>query len=118
MKKVTQDSVEQHFSKCDSALWGIYSRVLASVEKFGPVKVESKKTSIHLCNRTAFAGIRVMNNCIALTIKSDNDIENRRIVDHEQTSANRWHLLVKLSSATDVDKELVKWLRNAYELSS
>lgn len=115
---VAQTTVEQHFAKCDVELRKIYSSVIATVEKFGPVTVESKKTSIHICNKSAFAGIRVMSNCLALTIKSDKDIVNRRIVNHEQTSANRWHLDVKLRSAKDIDKELVKWLRNAYDLSS
>jgi hypothetical protein len=118
MMSEAQNTVEQHFSKCDVDLQKIYSSVIATVERFGAITVESKKTSIHICNRTAFAGIRVMSNCIALTIKSDKDIQNCRIVSHEQTSANRWHLVVKLHSAKDLDKELVNWLQNAYDLSS
>lgn len=118
MKKATQKTVDQHFSGRDSSLQKIFFRVLAAAGKFGPVSVEPKKTSIHLCNRTAFAGIRVMSNCIALTVKSGKNIENSRIVEHEQTSANRWHLVVRLYSAKDVNRELVNWLRTAYDLSS
>ncbi|MBL8852886.1 MAG: hypothetical protein JNK57_02830 [Planctomycetaceae bacterium] len=116
--KAAQPTVEAHFAKCDLELRDIFSRLIATVEKFGSVTVEAKKTSIHLCNKTAFAGIRVMSKCIALTIKADKDLENPRITKHEQTSAHRWHLDVKLHSTKDLDKELVKWLRHAYDLSA
>ena len=111
-------NVDEHFTKCEPQLRDVFSRFMEAVETFGPVRLESKKTSIHICNRTAFAGVRVMRKCIALTIKSDRDIDDSRFVRHEQTSANRWHLDVKLHSADDIDEQLLRWLRNAYDLSS
>jgi hypothetical protein len=74
-----------------------------------------KKTSIHLVNRTAFAGVATRKSAIILTIKRD----RRRSIPHksEQTSASRSHHEVRLMSAVDVDAELVKWLPGAYALS-
>jgi hypothetical protein len=48
---------------------------------------------------------------------SDRQIPSPRIHKSEQTSAKRFHHEVKLTSPTDVDSELVKWLKDAYALS-
>jgi hypothetical protein len=40
------------------------------------------------------------------------------VFKHEQASANRWHLEVKLAAPADVDRELTSWLAEAYELSA
>ena len=50
-------------------------------------------------------------------IKSDREISSPRIHKSEQTSAQRFHHEVKLTSPAEVDSELVKWLKDAYELS-
>jgi hypothetical protein len=54
---------------------------------------------------------------VILTIKSAAKIANERIFRAEQTSANRWHLKVRLASETDVDAQLREWLRAAYDLA-
>lgn len=118
MKKAPQNPVEQHFAKSDPLVRDVYAHLLGAVESFGPIIVEAKKTSIHLCHRTAFAGVRVRSKYLILTVKSDTDITSKRIVAHEQTSANRWHLDIRLSTIDEVDKELLTWLRNGYDLSS
>jgi hypothetical protein len=110
-------TVKSHFENKDSAVHQIYDRILKSTLKFGPVIEEPKKTSIHLVNRTAFAGVATRKNSIVLTIKSDRKISSPRIHKSEQTSASRFHHEVKLTSPTDVDAELLKWLKDGYALS-
>jgi len=96
----------------------IYDAVQAAAQSFGAVGVEPKKTSIHLTNKTAFAGIATRREFLILTIKSDRDIKSKRIFKREQTSANRWHHEIKLHNAADVDPELKNWLEAAYRLSA
>lgn len=55
---------------------------------------------------------------IILTIKSDRKVASPRIHKSEQVSAHRFHHEVKLTSVSDVDEELMSWLRNAYEMSA
>jgi uncharacterized protein DUF5655 len=43
--------------------------------------------------------------------------QQRRIHKSEQTSARRYHHEVKLTSAAEVNAELLKWLKGAYALS-
>ncbi|PYS22083.1 MAG: hypothetical protein DMF72_14945 [Acidobacteria bacterium] len=88
------------------------------MKKFGRVIEDPKKTSIHLVNKTAFAGVATRNKAIVLTIKSDRELSSPRFHKSEQTSARRFHHEVKLTSIAEVDAELLDWLKAAYELSS
>jgi hypothetical protein len=110
-------SVKSHFDGKDAAVRQIYDRLLKAAGKFGPVAEEPKKTSIHLANKTAFAGVATQKRAVVLTIKSDRKLSSPRIHKSEQTSANRFHHEVKLTSLSDVDSELVTWLKDAYALS-
>ena len=111
-------TVKSHFESKDPVVRQIYDRVLKSVAKFGPVGEEPKKTSIHLVRKSAFAGVATQKKAIVLTIKSDRKISSPRIHKSEQTSASRFHHETKLTSPAEVNAELLKWLRDAYELSA
>jgi hypothetical protein len=92
--------------------------LLQAAAKLGPILEEPKKTSIHLVNKTAFAGVATRKSALVLTIKSDRKLSSPRIHKSEQTSANRFHHEVKLTSPAEVDSELVQWLKDAYALSA
>ena len=110
-------TVKSHFDGKDKAVRSIYDLLLKNARKFGSVAEEPKKTSIHLVNKTAFAGVATRKSAIILTIKSDRKLSNPRIHKSEQTSAKRFHHEVKLTSPGDVGSVLVKWLKDAYALS-
>ena len=74
-------------------------------------------TSIHLVRTTAFAGVATRKSWLILTLKSAADLKSLRIKKHEQASANRWHLEIKLESTAGVDRELKHWLAAAYKLA-
>jgi hypothetical protein len=111
-------TVTSHFEGKAPVVLQIYKQVLKSLRQFGPVIEEPKKTSIHLVNATAAAGVATRKEYLILTLKSDRKLTSPRIHKSEQTSAKRFHHEVKLSSPADVDAELAGWLREAYELSA
>ena len=111
-------TVKSHFENKDAAVRQIYDRLLKATGKFGPVAEDPKKTSIHLVNKTAFAGVATRKSAMVLTIKSDRRLTSPRIHKSEQTSAQRFHHEVKLTAPAEVDSELVKWLQDAYALSA
>ena len=45
------------------------------------------------------------------------DIMHVRIIKHEQASAHRWHLNVKLEHPRDVDATVAAWITQAYGLA-
>ncbi len=114
----TEVALEPHFAGKAPTVKKIYDHLLKHSRKFGPVIEEPKKTSIHLVNKTAFAGVATRKGVIVLTIKSDRKLSSPRIHKSEQTSANRFHHEVKLTSPAEVDSEILGWLKNAYALSA
>jgi hypothetical protein len=111
-------SILDHFAGKDPLVLQIYQRLLVETRKFGPVVEEPKKTSIHLVNKSAFAGVVTRKTSILLNIKSSVPIRDARIVHAEQVSAGRFHQEVKLGAPGDVDAVLLGWLKSAYELSA
>jgi hypothetical protein len=110
-------TVEQHFAGRAPVVRAIYRKILSAAKANGPVVEDPKKTSIHLARKTAFAGVATRANALLLTVKSDREIESARIVRSEKTSANRWHLLVRLDAPTQVDAEIKAWLKHAFALA-
>jgi hypothetical protein len=115
---MTEFSMAHHFEGKEPVVRSIYDRILKEVKKFGKVIEEPKKTSIHLANKSAFAGVMTRKTVLILNIKSSVPIKHERITKSEQVSASRFHQEVKLVSPEEVDSTLVGWLQEAYILSS
>lgn len=115
---IATPSVAQHFVGKSEGVKATYDRLLKLAGGFGEFTEDPKKTSIHLNRRTAFAGVATRKDALLLTVKAAQDIQSPRVRKHEQASANRWHLEFSLASPSEVDAELAKWLREAYELSA
>jgi hypothetical protein len=114
---VDSHTVAEHFEKRAPEVEATYAAILKAAKKFGPVKEEAKRTSIHLVRKSAFAGVATRRTALILTLKSDADVTNKRIHKREQASAHRWHLETRLETPEQVDREIVAWLRKAYELA-
>src|SRR4029450_11423179 len=99
-------SVKSHFATKDPLVFATYRRVVDVARTFGPVAEETKTTSIHLVRHTAFAGIATRRPARCLTLKSASDIRSPRVEKREQTSANRWHVEVRLTAPAQVDRQL------------
>lgn len=110
-------SVASHFVRRPPVVRAIYDRLLLAAQAFGPVTEDPKATSIHLVRSTAFAGVATRSTGLVLTIKSATDIHSTRVTRRVQTSAGRWHVEVRLGDPAEVDRELMAWLRSAYDLS-
>jgi hypothetical protein len=110
-------SVSQHFENKEPVVTSIYERILQESRKFGKVTEEPKKTSIHLVNKSAFAGVATRKNALILDIKSAAPIKHARFAKSEQLSASRFHQVVRLTSPDEVDADLVGWLKEAYTIS-
>jgi hypothetical protein len=48
----------------------------------------------------------------------DTPLKNARVHKSEQVSANRHHVEFKLEDPTDIDAQLVGWMKKAYSLTA
>jgi len=110
-------TVESHFEKSAKSVRATYAAILRAARALGEVREDPKKTSIHLLRDSAFAGIATQKEALILTLKADRLVKSPRVRKSERTSKNRWHMELKLASPDDVDAELRRWLKAAFELA-
>jgi hypothetical protein len=109
---------EALFAQAGPAALAVYKALIKALKPLGRVGVEVKKTSVHLAGaKSAFAGAHPRKTGVLLNIRSRAKIASPRIRKVEQVSANRFHNELLLSAPSDIDAELLVWLRGAYELS-
>jgi hypothetical protein len=107
------------FAKSEPQVRATYDAILKAARKLGEVRIEEKKTSIHLvAGKSAFAGVHPQKAALMLTLRTAAAIDSPRIKKSEQVSANRWHHDMKLATPADVDKELVGWMKAAFAISA
>lgn len=111
-------TIKDRFKGTSPQVSEIYEKLMKEVFKFGAIRIEPKKTCIHLCNRFGFAGVYTRKNYINLEFHLSRKLEGERVSKVEQASANRFHHTVKLSDPKEVDKELISWLKEAYKLKA
>ena len=105
-----------HLSGKETIVSKMYHKLIKELLKFGPLKIEPKKTSIHLGNRFGFAGVYTRMDYINLEVHLNRKLTGARVSKVEQASPNRYHHTIKLTSEKDIDKGLLSWLKEAYEL--
>ncbi len=94
----------------------LYSNLTDKLKEFGPFVIEEKKTSFHVVNRAAFAGIHPRKDYFIVNIVSAEAIKNPRITKCEQVSKSRFHNELKIEKVEDIDSQLLTWLKEAYHL--
>ena len=107
-----------HLKDKEPVVTAIYEKLIKELQKAGAIKIEPKKTSIHLGNRFGFAGVYTRKDYINLEVHLKNKLMSKRVSKVEQASPNRFHHTIKVSTPKEVDKELLGWLKEAYELKA
>ena len=107
-----------HLKDKEPVVSAIYEKLINELHKFGALKIEPRKTSIHLGNRFGFAGIYTRKDYMNLEVHLKNKLTSKRVSKVEQASPNRFHHTIKISTPKEVDKELLDWLKQAYDLKA
>ena len=109
-------SLETHLIKASPEVTRIYLALERFIREIGPFTAVPTKTSITLLSRTTFAGVVVRKQWLNLDFVLTREVEHSRITKIEQLSPRTFVHSVKLRSVRDVDEQLRKWLRDAYEV--
>ncbi|HQU27778.1 MAG: hypothetical protein KC643_25855 [Nitrospira sp.] len=110
-------TIDDLFVNKDPLVREIYAALVNAISDWEGVRFTPKKTSIHIDWRTSFAGIHPRKKYINLNIRTAAAIDSIRVIKQEQVSQNRFHNLICLNTVSDVDDELIGWLRDGYMLS-
>jgi hypothetical protein len=107
---------EELFEKCEPSVKELYDSLMERIRLFGPLKIEAKKTSLHVLNRAAFLGIHPKKRLLEINIVSEKPIVDERVITAEQVSKSRYHNRFRLTEKNQIDSALVSLLRDAYRL--
>ncbi|MGD2129486.1 MAG: DUF5655 domain-containing protein [Lysobacterales bacterium] len=112
------DLVEAQYAGPKAGLKPIYDRILAAVKEFGPgLEVAPKKTYVSLRHKTQFALVQPSTKTrVDLGIKLKGKPPTARLEDSGSFNSMVTHR-VRLETPGEVDKEVIDWLKAAFDAS-
>lgn len=108
-------TLEEYFSTGPERERPIFEAVHAHLSSLGEVHVEPVSVGIFLKVHTTFAQLRPMTKWVALSFFSPKRIEHPRISRKPQEWSGRWHHVVNVREADEIDDTVRDWLTEAYE---
>lgn len=108
--------IDEIYSGPKAALRPIHDALMAAITKFGPFEIAPKKGYISLRGKKQFAMIGPGTNTrvdVGLNMK---DVKGTGRLE-AQKPGGMCQYKVKVATAAEVDKELIGWIRQAYESS-
>ncbi|MEZ0448212.1 DUF5655 domain-containing protein [Cellulomonas sp. ICMP 17802] len=106
--------LDRHFAGTDPAVRATFDRVLAVVRSFGPVDVLPEKSRVALHVRMSFAAFTPRRHWLDGHLVLARRVDSPRFRRIEVFSPRNVLHAVRLAAPSDVDDELVAWLREAY----
>ena len=103
----------------------LFHHIRGLIESIGPVEIEVMKTQVSFGTKKKFAWVWLPqmwtkmrpDDCITLTFNIGRKIDDPRIAEAVEPSPGRWTHHVIIETASDLDKSVRDWLREAYTLS-
>jgi predicted transport protein len=111
---ISEDPLGDIYSGAKAALRPIHEKLMAAISEFGPFETAPKKTYISLRRKKQFATIGPATNSrveVGMNMKGVKVTE--RLVAVPPGGICQYK--VKLEDVKEVDKELIAWIRQAYE---
>jgi hypothetical protein len=110
----TDDVVQEIYAGPKAALRPIHDKVMSAIDQFGPFEIAPKKGYLSLRRHKQFAMIGPATNSrieVGLNVK---DLRGPARLE-AQKPGGMCQFKVKLTDPSDVDAELIAWIRRAYE---
>ena len=105
----------------------LYETLLDQIKALGDVSVVVHRTQISLNNRRVFACVSVFRvlpkrllpaHYIVLTLGLPDPLDSPRIAVKTEAQPGRWTHHIVLGGASELDAELLEWIRQAYEFGN
>jgi hypothetical protein len=96
---------------------GVYGALLDQISALDGCELQEKASSFHVAHGRAFLGIHPRRGGILVNIVLERQLESDRVHRAERVSANRWHNEVILNDPSEIDAEVLAWIREGYALT-
>lgn len=108
--------LDAHFTGCDPTVREIFDRILAAVDRLGPVAVLAEKTRIALHARMSFAAFTARRHWLNGHVVLAERLDSPRFTRVETYSPRNILHAFRLDRADQVDAEVRDWLARAYRV--
>ena len=102
------------FKSYPAEICELYNELGGILKNIGPCKAEVKKTSIHLVNKKAFAGVHPKKSYLGINLVLSRPKTDPPTQKVEQVSKNRFHHFFEFTLAPQMGKEFKALLKEAY----
>lgn len=109
--------LESHFLNKEPNVKAVFEKIHKEVTPFGEFKVNSVKHAILFTAKSHFLAVKPKRKWLDIELVLPYPVEGFPIHKTVQVSKSKWAHFVRLEAETEVDKRLVEWLREAYEVS-
>ena len=109
---------EIFFKNRPLALKKAFDKIIRAVVRFGNVNVSAVQTSIQVKSRSTFIGIRAMKDHLKVEFWLRSETKEFPVYKSVRFSKNRIVHCVALQQPREVNKQLLLWLRESYEIVS
>lgn len=83
-------------------------------KQIGSFKIESLECCIHFVRTSTFAAVKILKDKIRVDFALNRGIESERFHQSVQMSAHRYLYDIDIMKETEIDKELIEWIQEAY----
>jgi len=94
----------------------LYDVLIERIEVFGPMEIHVAKWNVTLRAKSTFMSIIPEKKDLAITFLRDEALDDFPVYDVYHYSKNRWVNHVKIEDPEEIDDQLIKWLKEAYDL--
>jgi hypothetical protein len=108
--------INKHFQNKAPILKDIFNSLREKIEEFGQIRVDAVKTTINFGGKSQFSVLYVLKKKIKLEFVLNKKVYSPRIVRIRGPTNNYYTHTIELKEMSDVDQELIEWLRESYNL--
>lgn len=109
--------IENHFKNKDSSKL-LFMKLIDTINKrIGEVKIESLPCCIHLVSSYTFSGVWILKDRVRMDFRTNYKIKSKKVLKEISLSKNRNLYYIEIKDESDIDDELLKWIKDSYSLS-
>ncbi len=116
-------SCEKHdintiFADKPAEIRDLYEIFVQKVQEIGPMEIHVAKWNISCRAASTFVGIFPEKRDLAISFVRDEPLDDFPVYATHHYSKNRWSNHVKIEEAEEIDEQLLRWIKDAYQLCS
>jgi hypothetical protein len=104
-------------SKSSQDVIDAYNKIKTILNDFGSIIYEVKKNSIHCIKNVAFVGLHPKKVMLDINIVLNRSLNGAFNSKTEQVSRNRFHNEIRILNQSQIDSDLIKVLKESYQIS-